>query len=103
MGTFAETAIADYHLSFGQPRITDFGFSFPLAENKQKFVVSIFRLQKTNRNCCFLSVPFFLARTCVCVCVCTYILYIYIYEYLYLYLYLYAAVSSSNGSPGDFP
>jgi hypothetical protein len=84
MGTFAETAIADYRLSFGQQRKTDLGFSFPLAENKQKFVVSIFRLQKTNRNCCFLSVPFLLARTCVCVFVHTYCIYIWIFIFIFI-------------------
>jgi hypothetical protein len=46
MGTFAETAIADS--------------MFPFAANKQKFAVSIFRLEHTQKNgsCCFPLVPF---------------------------------------------
>jgi hypothetical protein len=35
MGTFAETAIVDYHLSFAE-RKTNFRFPFPFAENKWK-------------------------------------------------------------------
>jgi hypothetical protein len=35
-----------------------FRFLYLFAENKRKFVVSVFRLQKTNGSCPFLLVPF---------------------------------------------
>jgi hypothetical protein len=51
---FAETAIVDYRLSFaGQGKQTSV-FRFPQTE---KFAISIFRLQETNRSCRFPPVP----------------------------------------------
>jgi hypothetical protein len=43
---------------FGRPRKTNVHFSFPLAANKQKFAVSIFRLQKTSGSCRFPLAPY---------------------------------------------
>ncbi len=37
-------------------------FSFPFALNKQKFAISVFRLQQANENCCFPLVQFFVCR-----------------------------------------
>jgi predicted acetyltransferase len=62
MGTFAETAIIDYHLSFAdqgkQTSVLNFSFqqlyrrlSFPFAANKWKlpfFVSSVFHLQNSG-------------------------------------------------------
>ncbi len=53
MGTFAETAIVDYRLSFFLPSKINFRFPFPFAANKRNFAVSVFRLQQTNENCRF--------------------------------------------------
>jgi hypothetical protein len=85
MGTVAETAKVDYLLSFAKKGKQTFIFRFPLAENKRKFAVSVFRLQQTNGSCRFPLVPFYV-----------YIIFqrlqiyinIYIHSYLYLYLYI---------------
>jgi hypothetical protein len=52
MGTFAETAIADYryHLPTKENKCQ---FSFSFAANRRKFAVSVFHLQQTNRSCHF--------------------------------------------------
>jgi hypothetical protein len=49
-GTFAETAIVDYHLSFAD-------------QGKQTFIFG-FHLQQTNINCRFPLVPFFIDICC---------------------------------------
>ncbi len=46
-------------------------FSVSVAINTQKFAISVFRLQQTKGNCCFMLVPF--SCVCVCVCICVYI------------------------------
>jgi hypothetical protein len=51
MGTFAETAIVDYCLSFAnqeKPRKTNFRFLFPFEAYKWKVAVSVFYLHQTN-------------------------------------------------------
>jgi hypothetical protein len=45
MGTFAETTIVDYHLSFAD-------------QGKQSFPFPVFRLQQTNGSCPFPLVRF---------------------------------------------
>jgi hypothetical protein len=57
MGTFAGTAIVDYHLSFANLGKQTSVFCFRL-QQKQKFAVSICRWQETNGSCCFLLVRF---------------------------------------------
>jgi hypothetical protein len=57
-GTFAETAIVDYRLSFADQGKTSFRFLFAFAANKRKFSASVFRLQKTHGSCHFLIDPF---------------------------------------------
>jgi hypothetical protein len=44
MGTSAETANVDYHLSFANQGKQISVFRFPFAENKRKFSASVFRL-----------------------------------------------------------
>jgi hypothetical protein len=48
MGTFSERAIIDYRLPFANKGNN---VCFPFAANKQKFAISIFRLQKTTAFC----------------------------------------------------
>jgi hypothetical protein len=48
MSTFADTANIDYSLSFADQGKQASMFCFLFAENKLKFVVSLFRLQQTN-------------------------------------------------------
>jgi hypothetical protein len=48
MGTIAETANVDYHLSFTQPKKTN--SHFPIAEDKGKFAVFIFRSAAKKRK-----------------------------------------------------
>jgi hypothetical protein len=51
MGTFAETAIVDYRLSFvNQGKQTSL-YPFPFEANKRKFAVSVF--QNSNKSRCF--------------------------------------------------
>jgi hypothetical protein len=52
MGTFAETAIVDYRLSFAD-RGKHLIFRFCLQLTNWKFAVSVFCLKKTNGSCCF--------------------------------------------------
>ncbi len=92
MGTFAETAIVDYCLSF--------------TKNKWKFAVSVFCLQQTNRNCHFPLVPF-------SVYIYIYLLkrqHVYRYKdviYIYIYICLFCLCcrkkKKKNGSLGNFP
>jgi hypothetical protein len=59
MGTLAETVIVDYRLWFAdQGKQTSVFRSYIFSANKRKFLVSVFRLQKTNRRCRFLLVLF---------------------------------------------
>jgi hypothetical protein len=59
MGTFAETAIINYCLSFAdQGKQTSF-FPFLFTANKGKFAVSIFHLKRTKGSCQFLLLPFY--------------------------------------------
>jgi hypothetical protein len=51
MGTFAETAIVDSPFIVCRPRKTNVCFPYPFAANKEKFAISVLRLQKTNRSC----------------------------------------------------
>jgi hypothetical protein len=53
MGTFAETAIFDYRLSFADQRKQTSRFPFPFAANKRKFPIYVFRLQQINGSCRF--------------------------------------------------
>jgi hypothetical protein len=55
MGTFPNTAIVDYRLSFAAQRkqTSVYHFRFPSAPNKQKFAVSVFCLRQRNGNCRF--------------------------------------------------
>jgi hypothetical protein len=62
MGTFAETAIIDYHFPFADQGKQTSVFSFHL-QNKRKFAPSVFCLQQTNgvavfRQFCFPLVEF---------------------------------------------
>jgi hypothetical protein len=50
MGMFAETANVDYRLLFADQGKQTSVFHFPLAENKGKFALFVFRLQQTNRS-----------------------------------------------------
>jgi hypothetical protein len=43
MGTFAETAIIDYRLSFAIQGKQTSAFRFHFTANKRKFIVSVFR------------------------------------------------------------
>jgi hypothetical protein len=52
---YAETAIVDYRLSIKENKGC---FPFLFAGNQWKFAAPVFRLQKTNRRCHFLLVPF---------------------------------------------
>jgi hypothetical protein len=63
MGTFAETAIVDYCLSFANQgkQTSDFRFLFLFAANKWKFAVSVFHLQQRKGSCYF---PFVLFSLC---------------------------------------
>jgi hypothetical protein len=54
MGTFVETAIVDYGLSFSKENKLPFFVS--VYSKQRKFAVSVFRLIQTNRL--FPSVPF---------------------------------------------
>jgi hypothetical protein len=77
MGTFAETTIVDYHLSY--------------AANNKKIPISVFRLpfEANKRKWPFsVSSGSSVFRVFVCYCICL---------YLYLYLYLYAPVSNGKG------
>jgi hypothetical protein len=62
MGTFAESAIVDYRLSFADQRkqtsVKQASIFIPFAANKRKFAVSVFHLQQTNGDCHFPLVPF---------------------------------------------
>jgi hypothetical protein len=59
MGTSAETANVVYCLSFAnQGKQTSVLCQF--AKNKQKFAISVFRLQLTNGSCDFPLVPLFI-------------------------------------------
>jgi hypothetical protein len=58
MGTFAETAIVDYTISFADQGKKNICFQFPSAANKWKFAISVFLLLKTNGSCHFLLFPF---------------------------------------------
>jgi hypothetical protein len=49
MSTLAETAIVDYRLSYANQGKQYIHFPFLFAANKQKFAVSVFRLQKITR------------------------------------------------------
>jgi hypothetical protein len=51
IGTFAKTAIINYHAR------KNFRFMFPFAANIRKFAVSVFCLQQTNGSCRFPLVP----------------------------------------------
>jgi hypothetical protein len=55
MGTFAETAIVDYRLSFADQGKQKSVFRL---QQKRKFAVSDFHLQKRKRNCHFLLAEF---------------------------------------------
>ncbi len=54
------SCFSNSHLPFivCRPRKTNVCFQFPFAANKRKFVVSVFRLHKTNGSCPFPLVPF---------------------------------------------
>ncbi len=90
-----------------QPRKTNLCFPFPLAANKLRIAISVFRLQHTKEKCGFPLVLF-----CVCVCVFVFIFImiftlfvkknIYLYFYLYMYMSTYAAVSNGNQKPRRF-
>jgi hypothetical protein len=58
MGTFAETAIVDYRLSFANQGKQTSVFRFLFVENKRKFAVAVFHLQQTNESCQFPLVQF---------------------------------------------
>jgi hypothetical protein len=58
MGTFAETAIVDYRLSFVYQGKQMSVFPFSFASDKRKFAVSVFRLQKTNEVAIFFQFRF---------------------------------------------
>jgi hypothetical protein len=73
MGTFAETAIVDYRLSFADQGKQTSVFRFA-ASNKRKYAVSVFRLQETNG-----SVPF-------SICLYLYIRKTELYNYIPIYL-----------------
>jgi hypothetical protein len=60
MGAVVETAIVDY---LCRPRKTNFCFLFPLAANKRKFAVFVFRLQQNNGGCHFPLVQFSACET----------------------------------------
>jgi hypothetical protein len=101
MGTFAETAIIDYHLSFADQE-NKLYFMFQFAANKGKFAISVFCLQQTNGSCCFLLVSFSGYKY-----ICKYIyirkrIYIDINMYLHIYM-LPFQIENGNGSPGNFP
>jgi hypothetical protein len=105
MGTFAETANIEtaYRLPTKEKNLPL--FIFCVTENQQKFAVSVFRLQQTNRSCRFPYIqkenglgfrfPFETPA------------YTYIHRYIYIYLYyihmLQFKWKTENGSPGDFP
>jgi hypothetical protein len=78
MGTFAETAIVDYHLLFANQR-NKLLFLFPFAANIWKFAISVFHLEQTNESCCLLLVPFSITR--------------FIETAAYIYIHIYTADS----------
>ncbi len=60
MGTFAEKANADYHLSFADQGKPTSVFCFPLEKNKWKFDVTVFHCAANKQKLPFQLVSFFL-------------------------------------------
>ncbi len=86
MGTFAETAIVDYHLLLVNQGIQTSVFRFRLQQKKRKFAVSLFRLQPQ------IKLPFSVSS----------IFGIYQHTLLFQYIYTYAALSNGKQIPRQF-
>jgi hypothetical protein len=82
MGTFAETTVVSYRLSF--------------ADQGKQTSVFRFRLQQTNGSLLFLFSGYIdMYRIYAAVCIFD--------VYIYIYGKIYAAIQTKNGSPDDFP
>jgi hypothetical protein len=78
MGTFAETAIVDYHLLFANQR-KQTSVSVSVCSKQMKIAIFIFRLEQTKRSCSLLLVPFSINS--------------YIETAAYIYIHIYTADS----------
>jgi hypothetical protein len=106
MGTLAETAIVNFHLSFANQGKQTYKetevcrFHFPFVANKQKLPFSVGS---------FFSVCVFVCGGCLGVCggvfVFVYVdIFIFIWFIVHIYIYIYMMpLKTENGSPGDFP